>query len=85
MSESLERVIAEQQKKIDELLARDLINTKAWMYEEQRRETLVGAVFNHLNWPDKPTTTQAVREALMNYGYCLTCQMKPCECELDYD
>lgn len=85
MSEALERVIAEQQKKIDELLARDLINIKAWMDEDQRREALVGAVFNLLNWPDKPGKTQAVRDALMNYGYCLTCQCRPCECEGQYD
>jgi len=83
MSEALERVIAEQQKQIDSLMARDKSSLEAWAREHKQREALVSAVFSHLNYPDAPHSKQLVLDAIRSWGYCTMCECSPCECDYD--
>ncbi len=81
MSAALERVIAEQQKEIDDWKERDLKHIEAWQRHNKRVEDLVGNVFLCLD----DVTDQATRQALINcvraLGYCTTCESAPCECD----
>lgn len=85
MSQALERVIAEQQNEIDRLNALHRHSLDAWGKEHERREALVSAVFSHLNYPDAPHSRTMVVEAIRAWGYCVTCECSPCECDNQYD
>lgn len=80
MSEALTRVIAEQQAEIDQLKARDKLNLESWMRENRLHEQLVEATLGLMNYPDAPYAKQRVQDALRAYGWCLTCECRPCEC-----
>jgi hypothetical protein len=81
MSEALTRVIAEQQAEIDQWKSRDKYNLEAWVRENKKRETLISAVFAYINFPDAPHGKMSVIEALRSYGYCISCECSPCECD----
>ena len=85
MTQALERVIAQQQAEIDHLKERDRYSLEAWVKEHKKREALVGAVFSHLNYPAAPHSKTMVTDAIKAWGYCLTCECSPCECENQYD
>lgn len=85
MSQALERVIAEQQKEIDALKARERHNIEAWAREHERREAMVSATFSYLNYPDAPHSREMVIEAIRAWGYCTMCECSPCECGDQYD
>jgi len=85
MSQALERVIAEQQQQIDVLEAREKYSIEAWARENERRESLISALFMFLNHPDVPGTQDKVVEAIRAWGYCTICECSPCECEGQYD
>lgn len=92
---SLERVIDEQQKRIDHLEALEASRTKGWQAEFNRLETLVGSVahFLHvadLTWRKTELTEQdhkayynaraQVRLSATNCGFCWHCENLPCVC-----
>lgn len=83
MSEALERVIAEQQKQIDSLMARDKSNIEAWVRENAKRERVALAAFGVLSNPESPECHFELKRAVMAWGYCPTCECSPCECEYD--
>ena len=83
MSEALERVIAEQQKQIDSLMARDKSNIEAWVRENKKRERVASAAFEVLNDPTSPESHFELKQSVMAWGYCPTCECSPCECEYD--
>lgn len=85
MSEALERVIAEQQKEIDALKARDLNNIKAWERENRLVEEVVMWAFSVMNNHESPECHFALKRAIMNLGFCPTCECRVCECEGQYD
>ncbi len=81
MSAALERVIAEQQKEIDDWKERDLTHIEVWQRHTKRVDDLVRNVFLCLD----DVTDQAIRQALINcvraLGYCTSCESAPCECD----
>lgn len=85
MSETLERVIAEQQKEIDRLKALEQSNIDAWIRENKKRERVALAAFSVLNYPESPECHFELKRAVMAWGYCPTCECAPCECEGQYD
>ena len=85
MSQALERVIAEQQKEIDALKAREKYSIEAWAKEHAKREAMVSATFSYLNFPDAPHARTMVLDAIRAWGYCTICECSPCECEGQYD
>lgn len=83
MSAALERVIAEQQAEIDRYKAREKHNIEAWAREDGRRELIAAAAFAVINYPGNPKCLHDLQHAIMQWGYCPTCQSCPCECGHD--
>lgn len=82
MSTALERVIAEQQAKIDSQLktidhqVADMVRLNSSM------QSLVSEVFVLLNNPSDPGVISSMRMELVRRGYCLQCEeVRPCICE----
>lgn len=85
MSETLERVIAEQQKEIDRLLLAEKVNIERWQRENATVERLALAAFGVLNHPESPECHFELKQAVMAMGFCPRCEWRPCECEAQYD
>ena len=85
MSAALERVIAEQQKEIDDWKARDLTHIEVWQRHHKRLDDLMRAVFVYMYEPTTPQYKQSLIAAIRDIGYCVTCEASPCECESQYD
>jgi len=81
VSEALERVIAEQQKEIDHLKLRDQRNIEEWVREHERLERFMGAFWLFFNSPDDKQAHWAMRMLLAEQGWCVRCQVNPCECD----
>jgi hypothetical protein len=82
MSTALERVIAEQQAKIDsqrktiDHQVADMVRLNSSM------QSLVSEVFVLLNNPSDPGVISSMRMELVRRGYCLQCEeVRPCICE----
>lgn len=74
MSVALERVIAEQQSKID-AQKRTIDHQREDMARLHRSiQTLVSEVFVLLNNPSDPGVISSMRLELVNRGYCLQCE-----------
>lgn len=82
MSAALERVIAEQQAKIDaqnKTIGRQRDDMERLQTSMQY---LVSEVFMFLNNPNDPGVISSMRMELVNRGYCLNCEeIRPCKCE----
>lgn len=85
MSEALTRVIAEQQKEIDRLKSLELYNIKGWQSNNEAVEKLAMWAFSVLANPESPECHFELKRALMAMGFCPTCEVRPCECEGQYD
>jgi hypothetical protein len=87
MSESLERFIAEQQKKIDQLKQELRAQNERWFWENTHVDDLADAAFSFLNHSTNPGSDFELdlKKALMRMGFCVKCQVRPCECEGQYD
>lgn len=83
MTEALTRVIAEQQAEIDRLKARDKSNLESWIRENRLHQQLVEATLILMNYPAESYARVRVQDALRAYGWCLTCECRPCECQED--
>ena len=84
MSQSLERVIAEQQKEIDRLRGNEHVHAEGWQRHHKKLERLVSAAFSVLDEPaPSPEDHFELKQAIMSLGYCPTCESAPCECEYD--
>lgn len=81
MSEALERVITEQQARIDMLERRELLRENGLIKHHERLEQFCAAVFGFLSFPNDPKRRDDVREGLIGFNYCLRCQCAPCECD----
>lgn len=81
MSESLERVIAEQQNEIDLLRMQVERRDSGWVKHHEKLEKFIGDVFALLNNPESEGIRNAVKFGLQGFNYCLTCEQSPCECE----
>lgn len=92
MSEELRRVIlqhalmlsesnTENRRLKDELL----VITQHRHQQRLKFERFCESVFSLLNHPTNTTFTLDVKTQLANFGYCLTCEQAPCECEGQYD
>lgn len=82
MSTALERVIAEQQAKIDsqrktiDHQVADMVRLNSSM------QALVSEVFVLLNNPSDKGVRDSMRQMLVSRGYCLQCEeVRPCVCE----
>lgn len=82
MSAALERVIAEQQAKIDsqrktiDHQVADMVRLNSSM------QSLVSEVFVLLNNPSDQGVISSMRMELVRRGYCLQCEeVRPCVCE----
>lgn len=82
---ALERVIAEQQKEIDDWKARDLTHIDAWQRHHKRLDDLMQAVFVYMYEPTIQQHKQSLIAAIRAIGYCVICEANPCECEDQYD
>lgn len=80
MSEALERVIAQQQKQIDDLKLRDQFNVDAWHREHKRQERFMDTFWLFFNSPSDKQAHWAMRMLLAEQGWCTRCQQNPCEC-----
>jgi hypothetical protein len=82
MSAALERVIAEQQAKID-AQRKTIDHQVADMVRlNSRMQALVSEVFVLLNNPNDKGVRDSMRQMLVNRGYCLQCEeVRPCVCE----
>lgn len=85
MSEALERVIAEQQAKIDRLEKQLFVKDNGWINHNKKLETFCESVFGILNHPQSEMMRLNVKHGLIGFNYCLTCEQAPCECEGQYD
>ena len=97
MSEALNRVIEEQQKRIDDLLEgnKKLIERSARVFKQN--EELFEAVAKLINfrmdydkWEDKQreaygSLRHEVRMQMIEAGYCVTCYNFMAHCECDYE
>lgn len=79
---SLERVIAEQQMRIDGYKLRDIQSIDGWRRANETREKVVAAAFLVLRC-DVTQESHALKMAISDMGYCLTCECLPCECKYD--
>jgi hypothetical protein len=92
---SLERVIAEQQERIDHLEALEASRTKGWQAEFKRLEELLGAVAYFVLVADRVWKTIELTEkdhemffkarakvcrAAAECGFCWHCESIPCTC-----
>ena len=92
---SLERVIAEQQERIDHLEALEVSRTKSWQAEFKRLEELLGSVAYFVLVADRawkrtePTEKDhemfykawaKVISASAECGFCWHCESIPCAC-----
>ncbi|MDD2741253.1 MAG: hypothetical protein PHV02_03210 [Rhodocyclaceae bacterium] len=84
MSEVFERVIAEQQKQIDHLLAREKSNIASLQREFAMTDKLTEAAFSVIDFPDRKECRDHLRAVLVEMGFCLTCEQRICHCE-DHD
>lgn len=80
---ALERVIEEQQAEIDRHKEVQRLNIEAWEKENRRREALVEAVFIYMGNPEDWNAKQLVWNAIKSWGYCITCEACPCECDYE--
>lgn len=95
MRAALERVIAEQQERIDHLEALVDSRTNGWQAEFKRLDTLLGSVAYFLMVADRTWKTieltekdheayfkarAKVRLAATECGYCWHCENIPCAC-----
>lgn len=82
MSAALERVIAEQQEKID-AQQKTIAHQQAGIERLGRSiQSLVSEVFVLLNNPGDKGVRDSMRLELVNRGYCLQCEeTRPCQCE----
>jgi len=85
MSEALARVIAEQQAEIDRFKAREQSSIKDWKRAYEKEEKLMSAVFSFLNSKYTHEDQMRMRQTIMETGWCLQCEVNPCECEIQYD
>ena len=85
MSEALARVIAEQQAEIDRFKARDQLSLKNWNRAYEKEQALMSAVFSFLNSKYTHEDGTHMRQAISDAGWCLQCEVNPCECENQYD
>jgi VIT1/CCC1 family predicted Fe2+/Mn2+ transporter len=88
MSQALERVIAEQQARIDLLMSQishgiDISIRANAQIEDIAKQAFV--MLSHPNKSEKLECRHALKTALRNFGYCLTCECLPCECDGQYD
>lgn len=82
MSAALERVIAEQQAKIDSQKKTIDYQVADMIRLHKRMQSLVSEVFVLLNNPGDPGVISSMRMDLFNRGYCLQCEeVRPCICE----
>ncbi len=81
MSAALERVIAEQQEKIDRLERAQESNSKEWQRQHERTEKLVRAAFGMLNSPDEYRSEML--NVLVEQGWCVVCELETHFCECD--
>lgn len=81
MSNALERVIAEQQKEIDQLKLRDQKNSEQWQREYKRQQRFMDAFWLFFNSPSDKDARWALRMVLAEQGWCVSCQQNPCECD----
>ena len=97
MSEALNRVIEEQQKRIDDLLEgnKKLIERSARVFKQNEElfeavAKLIDFRMNYDKWEDKQreaygSLRHKVRMQMIEAGYCVTCYNFMAHCECDYD
>ena len=78
-----ERVIAEQQERIDALEAQNAARDSGLVRHHAKLDKFIANVFSHLNTPTDKTFL-VIKEDLLGFNYCLTCEQSPCECEGQY-
>jgi hypothetical protein len=97
MSEALNRVIEEQQKRIDDLLEgnKKLIERSARVFKQNEElfeavAKLIDFRMNYDKWEDKQreaygSLRHEVRMQMIEAGYCVTCYNFMAHCECDYE
>ncbi len=85
MSEALERVIAEQQKTIDQLRNWQKNQIESWHRQNTLVDDLAASAFLALNFPDQPGCQAELKKSIVAMGFCPVCEGRPCECEGQYD
>ncbi len=97
MTEALNRVIAEQQKRIDDLLQSNkrLIESAANVFKKNDElfeavARLIDFRMDYDKWEDKQreaygSLRHEVRMQMIEAGYCVTCYNFMAHCECDYE
>lgn len=100
MTEALNRVIAEQQTRIDQLLEgnKKLIERSARVFKQKEELFEAWAKLWDADWPTDKDTEEGtpkfvryhdlrtiVRREMQEAGFCMTCYSFICECEDQYD
>lgn len=80
MTEALERVIAEQQRRIDQLDASLGRANQSLGDAFRRQEEIADAAFLLLFEPSSESYQRNMREKLRAAGFCLHCERFVCEC-----
>lgn len=83
MSEALERVIAEQQEKIDKLTVRTERLSKDVIWRAQQNQDLAMACFGVIDNSVCDDYITILRDKVREQGYCLSCRKTFCVCD-DY-
>lgn len=97
MSEALNRVIEDQQKRIDDLLEgnKKLIERSARVFKQNEElfeavAKLIDFRMDYDKWEDKQreaygSLRHGVRMQMIEAGYCVTCYNFMAHCECDYE
>ena len=80
MSAALERVMAEQQEKIDKLTVRAERLTKNVIWRVQQNHDLVIACFGVIDNSERDDYIAILRDKVREQGYCLSCRKTFCAC-----
>lgn len=81
MSEALERVIAQQQKEIDQLRLAAARNTESWHRQNAAVDRVAHAAFVAINHPEDFEIRNQLRHSLVALGFCPRCEARPCHCD----
>jgi ferritin-like metal-binding protein YciE len=83
MSTALERVIDEQQTRIDRLEKVIESNNKSFEGFKKSQERMALVAFGLINEPTNHEVMWALKMELQAQGWCTFCESAPCECEHD--
>ena len=87
MTAALERVIAEQQARIDRLETAAHLHAQGWAKHHAKLEQFMNDAIAFVNYHKDaekwPSVESDFRESIMRMGWCMECECNPCECDHD--